>query len=760
MKQKENSIVTVLLLAVLLNIVCAVIFVPYLRTGRAFILDWDMRTLYASNFENLRTILQNWRNSGTLPFWSWSSFLGNDFYSTKLFYFQDPFDYPFALTDMPYTDIITIQTYLKFLTAGFCFLYYASVNHYSRRTKLTGSLIFAFSAYNLQTMMHPFFASFFVFLPLYFAGIDRYIMDRKKGLFILMVFFLFVNNYYLFYSVSLFTILYFIWRWDREYHTMKGMWASAFKLIGCYLIGFAMSGVVVVPEAISILSNSRVGARSATLVFESVLPYLDYLTGLFTPTSMLATSGAEISKLYSYNTENYSVMAVFLWGSSLCSLMVPQYLFGKHREKSSLISMIVISLVALIPILSSAMHGFSEPSFRWLGSVSFFLIAMILPLIEEPDMDRHVLLWSLLAASIVLAAGTALIAIADGKELSLIKDDYYLVLICLPSLLVTGAALYYRITKVLLPVILAELCLVSWFTYFGSPSFNYLNKVDMDRTASILGEKGYYQEWVAQFDPESRQEVVRHYIDSWGVYWGLSTNFNLYYDLMGLMAYDSTYTASTNDLKLLDQEHVQDYLPWTFNITNPDIMTLVSTKYAVVAEKSQVPFTNAEYITDYAGMPVYRNEDYYNFGKTYTDIMTYDDYDPSMTGLLRSVLIVHPDDYDEIKALLGNEEITGFEEAVPDGNNFYATITANEPGFAVMSVPWHKGWSVTVNGRQVKTYAVSGGLIGIPVTAGTNKIVGTFTPVGLKAGMYATIAGTAGFILLMIIDTILKLRKR
>ena len=76
-----------------------------------------------------------------------------------------------------------------------------------------------------------------------------------------------------------------------------------------------------------------------------------------------------------------------------------------------------------------------------------------------------------------------------------------------------------------------------------------------------------------------------------------------------------------------------------------------------------------------------------------------------------------------------------------------------------MSVPWHKGWSVTVNGKEVKTYAVSGGLTGIPVVSGTNKIVGTFTPVGLKAGMYATIAGTAGFILLMIIDTILKRRK-
>ena len=760
MKKKENIFLTVLITAVLLNLVCAFIFVPYLRSEKAFILGWDMRVLYASNFENLRTMLQNWRDTGTLPFWSWSSFLGNDFYSTKLFYFQDIFDYPFAFTDMMYSDIILIQTYLKFLTAGFSFLYYAGVNRYSRHTKVLGSLIFAFSAYNLQTMMHPFFGSFFVFLPLYFAGVDKYIMNRKKLLFIFMVFFLFINNYYLFYSVSLFTILYFIWRWDKEYHSMKGMMLQAVKLIGYYMIGFAMSGIVVLPEAISILSNSRVGNRSATVIYDSVIPYLDYLFGLFTPTSMLANRENLFSQLYSYTSENNSVMAVFLWISSLGSLLIPQCIAGKNKSRMNLTALIIISLVGLIPILSSVMHGFSEPSFRWLGSVSFLLAAMILPYIETLKTDKRILALSTVISSIILAAGTACIIIASGGKIADYKDQYYLVLICLPTLLVTAFGLWKEKRSIIWVSILAELCLVSYYSYFGNPAFSSINKVDIDHTSVILGEKGFYQKWMNDLDGKNPRSMIRNYVDSWGIYWGLSTNYNLYWDLMGVMGYDSTYTASTNDLIALDPEHVVDYLPWTFNVTNPDIMTLTSTKYAIVAEESQVPFKNAAFKADYAAMKVYENLDYYSLGKTYTKAITYDEYDPSQSGILSDVLICHSEDLKEITQLLGNEEIRGFEEAVADGNNLYATITVSEDGFAVMAVPWHQGWSVLVNGNPVKTYKVSGGLTGIPVYAGTNKAVMTFTPPGLKPGAYLSAAGFAGYIIALILQIFLSRKSK
>ncbi len=760
MKKKENTLLTVLLAFILLNAVAGFIFLPYLFMDRAFILGWDMRVLYASNFENLRTVMMNLKNNGIMPFWSWSSFLGNDFYSTKLFYFQDIFDYPFALTALPYSEIIPVQTYLKFMTAGLSFLYYAGVNRCSRRSALISSLIFAYSAYNLQTMMHPFFASFFVFLPLYFAAVDRYILNRKKGLFIFMVFFLFMNNYYLFYSVSLFTILYYIWRWDREYRTMKGMLPSAFVLIGCYLIGFAMSGIAVLPEAVSILANSRIGSRSAVLLFDRILPYLDFLSGLFLPTSMLANRETAISMLYSYDTVNRSVMAVFLWSSSLTGLLVPQYLFGRNRNTVSRISIAVICAVGLVPILSSVMHGFSEPSFRWLGSVSFFLTAMILPLLDDGETDRRVLAWSAITAVLITALSPALTALLSGIPLAEILPEYWLALVCLPTLLIIWFLLYRNRKALVIIPVLAELCVVSYFSFFGNPPFSELGKPDMDRTATILGEKGYYQSWMNMLDGNNPRQFIRNYVDSWGVYWGLSTNYNLYYDLMGVMGYDSTYTASTNDLKLLNEEKVVDYLPWTFNVTDPDIMTLVSTKYAIVSEEEQVPFHNYRFAADYAAMKVYENLDYYNLGKTYTRVMTYDEYEPAKASLLSDVLICHKEDLAEISALLGKEEVRGFTEAVPAGNNLYAKITTAEKGFAVMAVPWHKGWSVTVNGTPVRTYAVSGGLTGIPVVSGYNEIVMTFTPVGLRAGAFLSAGGCALFLLVLVIDPFIRRKHR
>ncbi|MGN1389102.1 MAG: YfhO family protein, partial [Bulleidia sp.] len=157
-----------------ISVIFAVMIIPYLVTGTAFILGWDMRTIYSSNFENLRTMLAQWKNTGTLPYWSWVNFLGNDFYSSKLFYFNDFWEYFFAFTDLKYTDAIIWMTYLRFLTAGFSFYAYARYNRYSEHTSIIGSLLFTFSAYLLQIMRDPFFASFISFLPLYFLSVDRY----------------------------------------------------------------------------------------------------------------------------------------------------------------------------------------------------------------------------------------------------------------------------------------------------------------------------------------------------------------------------------------------------------------------------------------------------------------------------------------------------------------------------------------------------------------------------------------------------------
>lgn len=735
-----------------ITLIFGVVIIPYLVTGTAFILGWDMRTIYSSNFENLRTMLMQWKNTGTLPYWSWVNFLGNDFYSSKLFYFNDFWEYFFAFTNLKYTDAIIWMTYLRFLTAGFSFYAYSRYNRYSQHASILGSLLFAFSAYLLQIMRDPFFASFISFLPLYFLSVDRYIAEKKHGFFIFMVFFMFFNSYYLFYMTSLFTILYFIWRWRKQYQNYEGLWTNAFRLIGYYLIGFLLSGVIVIPEVLNVLANSRVGTRSSTLVYESIVPYLDYLSGLFTPVSMLAYRGTEISELYLYDTPNHQLMAMYVWSGAAAALLVPQLFAEKKDRKFHLSILILITLFSIVPILNSIMHGFSEPSFRWMANVTFLLIAEILPFLDHPErIHQKLLKQTAVLISVLLAATPVLFALICKVPVSSIHSDYLLILCYIPFVILVCYALRTNRKALCTLAVIAELCYVASFTYYGNPTQSALKKKDADRVARSMGEKDYYNEWTLSLDPANASSFYRTYVDPVGVYWSQGTNYNLDADIRGLLAYDSTYLASTNDLIRLDPDRVIDYLPWTFDIQNPDIITLVSTKYAVVAPGTVCPFQHGEQIGHYADYDLYLNLDYINLGKTYTGILTYDDYDVSMSSLITEKVICHTEDYDEISALIGNEEVE-CSDASAQGNQAFATLTASEDGFAVLSVPYDKGWTVTVNGKQVKTYEVNGGMTGVAVKKGENNIVFSFAPHGLKEGGILSIAGFGSAILLILRD--------
>lgn len=754
------NLFSIIVLFLLISFVFLVIYFPYYKTDTAFYLGWDMTTIYSSNFENLRTMISEWRSSGTLPYWSWANFLGNDFYSSKLFYFNDFWEYFFVFTDLPYTKAIVWMTYLRFLTAGFSFYAYGKYNRYSNRTSILSALLFTFSAYLLQIMRDPFFASFISFLPLYFLSIDRYIKENKHGFFIFMVFFMYFNSYYLFYMTSLFTVLYFIWRYKKEHQSLKGMWPSAFKLIGYYIAGFLLSGFIVLPEVINVMNNSRVGERSATFLYESIVPYINYLTGLFTPTTLFAYNGNDIANVYLYDTPNHQLMAVYVWAGSTVALLFPQFFVKKEERKSNIIYLIVITLFSLVPILSSLMHGLSEPSFRWMANVTFFLIALCLPYMERPEMvNKKVLLISIFVIVALMAITPITNSYLCGYTFSDIREDYKLILYCIPTCILVGISMYYNKKNLWILFSVVELCIVSFLTYYGNQTQTIMTNSDAERMTTITGQKNEFNEWLLNLNEENQSSFYRVYLDRYDVYWGRGTNYNLDANIKGLMAYDSTYLASTNDLILLDEENVVDYLPWTFYISNPDIMTLVSTKYAIISEGTECPFNNGELIGHYASWELYENLDYINLGKTYTGIMTYEDYDSSDSSVITQSVICHAEDYEEIQSYLGNEEVQCYN-AVAEGNHVSAGIETTSKGFAVLSVPNDAGWTVTVNGKEVKTYSVNGGMTGIALEAGNNDIQMYFTPQGLQTGKCVSVTGCVVLIVLCAFDIVQGIKKR
>lgn len=724
-------------LFLLTTLVSLFVLAPYIFGSKEFVLGWDMQRQYSSLFELLRTTVQTAIRNRKPVFWVWESFLGKNFYSASLFYHHDIFDYIFCLTGLSYYKIALLQTYIKFMIAAFGMQAYARYHRFSETTGILSGLMFAFSSYQLQTMMHPFFASFTVFIPIYFLQIDRYIYEKKKIGYVLIVAFLLITNYYLFYSVSLFSVLYFISEYAKKNGTCKHFFRHALPLIGCYIIGFLLSGAVLIPEILYILGNSRLGHRSISLLYSSAVPYINIILSFLSPTSALSNRNSAISSLYESITTNESVLASFLWFSSIGVLLFPQAL----RKRKNRIETAIIGAFIFLPVLSSVMHGFSDPSFRWFICPVFFFLKLCLPEIEHPEnlSVRLIKLTLILSGLITVFLPLALIVCVKPAAIK----EYPLTLLTLPTLFISASRLMKR--RNLLPVLITEVSIAALFSFYLNPAFSHMPKDTVQALSTVLGQKDDFNRFIYEQNPDSVNQFYRTFVHPDEIYWSFSNAQNMNFNIMGTMTYDSTFEPSNSDLNLLIPE--SGYLPWVFDLRDPYLMNLLSVKYGIVSNEDSVPFHQKQLIGTFNGFSVYENPEAIELGKTYSSLKTYEEYNGD-TGLLQNTVFCNPEDYDEIRPLIG-PEISEVRTVSKSINHLYADIEALSSGFLVLSVPYDKGWSVKVNGVPTGTYRVSGGLTGFAIPDGYSEITMHFTPPGLKTGILASGIGLGLLLLLL-----------
>ena len=63
------------------------------------------------------------------------------------------------------------------------------------------------------------------------------------------------------------------------------------------------------------------------------------------------------------------------------------------------------------------------------------------------------------------------------------------------------------------------------------------------------------------------------------------------------------------------------------------------------------------------------------------------------------------------------------------------------------SIPYEEGWTATVNGQQVNTAAIGGGLLAVPLQAGENEVLLQYQPRGLYSGLAISIVSLGLFAL-------------
>lgn len=91
----------------------------------------------------------------------------------------------------------------------------------------------------------------------------------------------------------------------------------------------------------------------------------------------------------------------------------------------------------------------------------------------------------------------------------------------------------------------------------------------------------------------------------------------------------------------------------------------------------------------------------------------------------------------------GGMKVTTFTDTKIEG-----TVRAESAGVLFTSVPFDEGWTVTVDGKRVETYAIGDAMLAFDVEAGEHTVTMTFCPKGLWLGIGLTVGGILLLVLL------------
>ena len=165
-------------------------------------------------------------------------------------------------------------------------------------------------------------------------SIEIYLKNNKKFLFIITVFTLLLTNYYLFVALSLFSPLYFLYRYYNINKSFKNVIISTLKLIGYYFIGVLLSGIVIVPAFFYVIQNERVGGLNTSLAYKDLSVYFHLFTSAFVPnhTYIYGNNVFELGE--------HTLKEILLYSGTIVELLTPQFITDKDSifKKSTIIS--------------------------------------------------------------------------------------------------------------------------------------------------------------------------------------------------------------------------------------------------------------------------------------------------------------------------------------------------------------------------------------------------------------------------------------
>ena len=310
MKKRVIPLMAVILIT---SVILVFSFYDFIFQNWPYIPHFDMRTQYRQYFAEFERLIMNAIEYNVFPFWSWNFFLGNNFWASKSFHLLgDIFAYLSLFIDAHVYNRVLLVTLMKFLLSTVTFYLYLEHRNKSFKVRLIGALSYSFSSFILRFTELPYFMTFYALIPVYLIGLENILLRKRPYLFIILTTLLLITNYYLFYTLTIFSVIYYIFRVIELKLDFKTSISKFMSFILFYLIGAGLTMFIILPTFFYIIENPRIGNLDFNFwTYPALTNYLNIMTSFLLPMPSMLSS-VFVSQYYNFES--------YIWAGSLFAL--------------------------------------------------------------------------------------------------------------------------------------------------------------------------------------------------------------------------------------------------------------------------------------------------------------------------------------------------------------------------------------------------------------------------------------------------------
>lgn len=772
--------------------VAGALFVPYMIMGEGyFIFYGDFNVQQIPFYKECHRAIR----SGEI-FWNWNTDLGANFIGSYSFYLLgSPFFWltlPFPNDFVPY--LMGPLLILKFACAALTS--YCYIRRFTRTPQAAriGGLLYAFSGFSIYNIFFNHFHEAIIFFPLLLLSLELLVTENRRGFFAVMVCLCAISNYFFFFGMVVFCIIYYIVRVASKAVSIT---LSSFAIL-CFeaVLGLLLSAILLLPAITAITSNYRITEYLTgwnAILYGKEQIYGNILQCFFFPPDIPARPvffpGADVkwSSLGGW-IPLFSMVGVFTWF---------------HQRKKNWLGRVmgICIFMALVPVLNSAFYAFNTAYYaRWFYMPILMMVLASVVLIEDSKVDwGYGYKWVTgITLAISLVIGLFPVEDSNGEftfGLYTKSDDEvyagrFLVtcVIAIISLAVFGLLLKIRkesiknFYKTALPCI----CVISIIygnVFISTGRFHSYDIKNVMIDSLIEGE--------VDLGDESQFRV--------DVYDGVD-NTSMYLGLPGINCFHSIVPASVFEFySFVGVERVVGSRPET---DVKGLRELTSVKYLlnrvdgnqfVDSETRETKMPDYEYLKTENNYYIYENENYVPYGFSYDYYTSYENcetyVDKTRPAVMLKAIVLSDEqikkygymfegdlkDYEPIldeaegmKSYVSDETIkydaaqrakTAAYSFKTDNRGFTAKVEREKETLVFFSVPYDEGWSATVNGQKAEVEKVNDGFMAVKVPAGNSEIRFNYMTPNLLAGVQITVISAVVLLVYLLIYTIYSRRR-